>query len=136
MKEPKEPIDWVARLSSCSLHSVWDRLKLEIESDVAARRQQLIPMGVNYGFSITPLNDDVVVSLIGNAVLPRSIKISLTDDAIVVSDGTGKELFRATLTLDNDGECRFKINGAEREFWQMRQMALEELLFRGPIWRK
>lgn len=131
----KEPIDWVARLSSCSLRSIWDSLKLQIASDVAGRKQQLAQMGANYGFNVTALNDDVVVSLMGNAVVSRSITISLTDDAIVVTDGTSKELFRATMTLNNDGECRFKINGVEREFWQMRQLALEELLFRGPIWR-
>jgi hypothetical protein len=36
---------------------------------------------------------------------------------------------KATLTLNDMGECRLKINGQEREFWQFRRTALEDLFF-------
>jgi hypothetical protein len=39
-------------------------------------------------------------------------------------------MFDVTLTFNNEGECRLTVNGDERDFWQVRRMALEELLFR------
>jgi hypothetical protein len=48
-----------------------------------------------------------------------------------VQDDTGKKMFEVTLTLSDEGECRLNVNEKERELWQVRRMALEELLFRG-----
>jgi hypothetical protein len=48
-----------------------------------------------------------------------------------VRDGVGSPMFEVTVAFDDHGKCRLSINGEEREFWQVRRMALEELLFRG-----
>ena len=40
-------------------------------------------------------------------------------------------MFEVTLTFADEGECRLNVNGEDREFWQVRRMALEELFFRG-----
>jgi hypothetical protein len=40
-------------------------------------------------------------------------------------------MFEVNATFRDEGECRLKVNGEERVLWQVRRMALEELLFRG-----
>jgi hypothetical protein len=40
-------------------------------------------------------------------------------------------MFEVTVTFDDQGECRLNASGQERDFWQVRRLALEELLFRG-----
>jgi hypothetical protein len=43
--------------------------------------------------------------------------------------GDGIKAFEATPTVNDEGKCRLKVNGIEREFWQVRRMALEKLFF-------
>jgi len=40
-------------------------------------------------------------------------------------------MFEVTLSFNDQGECQLKVNGEERDYWQVRRMALEELMFRG-----
>jgi hypothetical protein len=40
-------------------------------------------------------------------------------------------MFDTTATFGDEGEGRLKVKGQERGLWQVRRMALEELLFRG-----
>jgi hypothetical protein len=39
-------------------------------------------------------------------------------------------MFEVTLTFSDDGRCRMKAKEENRESWQVRRMALEDLLFR------
>ena len=54
-------------------------------------------------------------------------------DAIEVAHSSTGIMFAVTPTLNNDGECRYRING-EGEYlrWQVAQKALEKFLF-GPV---
>jgi hypothetical protein len=61
----------------------------------------------------------------------RSVIFSLAEHAIVVRDEKGDAMFEVNATFSDEGECRLKVNGEERALWQVRRMALEELLFRG-----
>ncbi|MFZ0815493.1 MAG: hypothetical protein WAM78_08235 [Candidatus Sulfotelmatobacter sp.] len=40
-------------------------------------------------------------------------------------------MFEVTLTFDDTGACKLNVNAESRDFWQVRRMALEELLFPG-----
>jgi hypothetical protein len=40
-------------------------------------------------------------------------------------------MLEVSATFSDEGECGLKVNGEERALWQVRRMALEELLFRG-----
>jgi hypothetical protein len=73
---------------------------------------------------------DFTVLLEANEVR-RSVIFSLAEHAILVRDDKGHNMFEVTATFSDEGECRLKVNGEERDFWQVRRMALEELLFRG-----
>ena len=41
------------------------------------------------------------------------------------------ERFAVTLTFNDEGDCRLHVDERERDLWQVRRMALEELLFQG-----
>jgi hypothetical protein len=38
-------------------------------------------------------------------------------------------MFAVTLTFNDQGECQLNVNGEERDYWQVRRMALEDLMF-------
>lgn len=66
----------------------------------------------------------------GSGVDQRVVSFHLTSKGIAVhKDGSLKPNIEASLTFNNDGECRLKIAGVEYDFWQFRRTALEELFF-------
>jgi hypothetical protein len=47
----------------------------------------------------------------------------------LVRDNIGDPLLDVTLTFSARGECQLIVNNEVRDFWQVRRMALEDLLF-------
>jgi hypothetical protein len=120
--------DWVTARSLCSLPNVFKELRLQIEEDVKTRNA-LRPNNSPYEFSVTENGDEFAVVLEATDT-NRSIIFSLADRAIRVRDSRGNEMFDVTLSFNDGGECRLNVQEKERELWQVRRMALEELLFR------
>jgi len=122
--------DWVAARAACSLPKVFQQLKLEIEADVKARNEK---RGENpyYEFSLIAKNGNLVILVSGNNLPQKTVTIKLTTKGISVHDTDDDFMFEATLTLNNEGECRLKIDNQERDFWQFRRMALEDIFFEG-----
>jgi len=125
----KEGKDWVTALSLCSLPNVFKELRLQVEEDVKTRNA-LRPDNSPYEFSVTENGDEFTV-LLEAAEVRRSVIFSLAEHAISVRDSRGEKMFDVTLTFNDEGECRLNVQEKERELWQVRRMALEELLFRG-----
>jgi hypothetical protein len=128
-KKEKTGFDWVTERSNCSLPKVFNTLRQQIEADVKTRnglRPELAP----YEFSIAESGDHFTVVLAAKE-LRKAVVLSLKDHAIVVADDTGETMFEVTLTFDDAGACRLNAREQQWEFWQIRRMALEELLFRG-----
>jgi hypothetical protein len=119
--------DWVRERAECSATKVFERLRLDVKSDVDAIKA-VRPTGEPFGFKFLSAANDFVVIREGHRILQR-ISFTLSNKAIVISDTSGNSLFEVELTLNKDGECRPKIAGQEKEFWQVRQMALEKLFF-------
>jgi len=120
--------DWVAARSLCSLPNVFKELRLQSEEDVKARNA-LRPNNSPYEFSVIENGDEFAVVLEAKDT-NRSVIFSLADRAIRIRDSRGKEMFDVTLTFNDEGECKLNVQEKERELWQVRRMALEELLFR------
>jgi hypothetical protein len=120
--------DWVSARSSCSLSSIFEELKAQLQHDVEKRRE----LTNDSGYQINIKNNRIGVShAIENGLLIRaSVSLVLTQSAIEISDGEGKTKFKATPTLNEKGECRLKIDGKELEMWHVRKLALEDVLFR------
>lgn len=128
-------LDWVNAFSGCSLGKVFHQLKLQIAEDVKARNGQIQSLSVAvtikpYAFAMTEQGERFSVFVEGDKV-PRgnSVSFALEEKKICVTDANGALLFEATLTLNDEGECRLKVGGQEREFWQVRRMALQKLFF-------
>jgi hypothetical protein len=128
VEKDKSKFDWVTERSSCSLPKVFKKLRLQVEEDVKTRNA-LRPNNSPYKFSLVENGGGFTVLLEAKDVR-KSVIFSLTEHAISVQDDKGNPMFDVTLTFNNEGECRLTVNGDERDFWQVRRMALEELLFR------
>ncbi|MFZ0297626.1 MAG: hypothetical protein WAM13_04700 [Candidatus Sulfotelmatobacter sp.] len=145
--------DWVTERSSCSLPKVFASLRVQIEADVKTRND-LRPGNSPYEFSVKDDTGEFAV-LLKAPELQQSVVFTLADHAILVRDDKSNRndksnddksdndksnndksndksnpMFEVTAAFSDQGECRLKVNGEERDFWQVRRMALEELMFR------
>jgi hypothetical protein len=120
--------DWVTERSSCALPKVFKALRLQIDEDLKTRNA-LRPNNSPYKFSVTDNGSDFTALLEATDV-HRSVIFSLAEHAILVRDDKGDPMFEVSANFSDEGECRLKVNGEERALWQVRRMALEELLFR------
>lgn len=128
-EKDKSKFNWVTERSSCSLPKVFQTLRLQIEEDVKTRDAQR-PKNSPYEFSVVETGADFAV-LFKTKDAQRSVTFSLSEHAIVIRDDKGVQMFEVTLTFTDDGKCRLHVNEKERDSWQVRRMALEDLFFQG-----
>jgi hypothetical protein len=121
--------DWVTERSRCSLPKVFYTLRQQVEDDVKTRNA-LRPANSPYEFSVSENIDEFRVVLQAQEV-SESVVFSLAEHAIQVKDDKGSTLFDIIATFSEDGTCKLYVNESTREFWQVRRMALETLMFRG-----
>jgi hypothetical protein len=131
MRTPEEmrDFDWVKGRAACSIETVFEKLRIDVESDIKTRNAvNERTQGPPQVFTI--VNNDASFKVLTAAGTRQSgVKFSLGDKAITVTDSHGTTMFEATITLNDEGECRLKVNGLERETWQVRRTALEHLFF-------
>jgi hypothetical protein len=125
----KNKFDWITQRHACSLPTVFKELRLQIEQDVKTRNG-LRPNNAPYEFSLTDTDGGFKV-LLKAKELEMAVTFTLGEHAILVRDDKGVQMFEVTLSFNDQGECQLKVNGEERNYWQVRRMALEELMFRG-----
>ncbi|HZW80432.1 MAG TPA: hypothetical protein VFF50_08175 [Candidatus Deferrimicrobiaceae bacterium] len=125
----KQKFDWITQRYACSLPNVFKDLRLQIEQDVKTRNS-LRPNNAPYEFSIAD-NDDGFRVVLKAKELEMAVRFVLTEHAMVVRDDKGVEMFEVTLTFNDLGECQLSVSGEPHDYWQVRRMALEELMFRG-----
>jgi hypothetical protein len=128
-EKDKSKFNWVTERSSCSLPKVFQTLRSQVEEDVKTRNA-LRPANSPYHFSVETNGNDFSVVLVARD-LRNSVIFTLADHGILVRGGEGNQMFEVTLTFTPEGECKLIVNDQQRDFWQVRRMALEELLFHG-----
>jgi hypothetical protein len=129
-KKKEEPkFDWVTERCHCSVPNVFKELLLQVEKDVETRNA-LRPNNSPYEFTVEKNGDDFTVILTAKDV-QKSVIFSRAEHAILVLDGDRKAMFEVTLAFNDEGVCKLRVNQQDRELWQVRRMALEELMFRG-----
>jgi hypothetical protein len=121
--------DWVTERSCCTLPKVFNALRSQVEEDVKTRNS-LRPNNSPYEFTVKTDTTDFKVLLIAKE-LEKSVTFGLGENAIQVRDDQGNSMFEVTVTFDDSGKCRLNVNAQERDFWQVRRMALEDLMYRG-----
>jgi hypothetical protein len=123
-----EKVNWIEKRAQCSLAAVFEKLKLDVEGDVASRTAQLSTPS-SYGFKVVSNHVSFSVVTLWNDPRRRSVTFTRSAQEIVAADQDGKVIVSAGITLDENGECRARVGGKEMEFWRLRQLALEDLLF-------
>ena len=127
-EKEKPKFDWVAARSACTLPKMYNRLLAEMKEDVRERNAQR-PESAPYEFLVLEKEDGFSVVLQAKD-FRRSVAFRYEDHAITVLDPSGNQMFDITLLFTDDGKCRLKAKEENRETWQVRRMALEDLLFR------
>jgi len=120
--------DWVTARYECSLPIVFKQLKADVKEDVLTRNS-LRPTHSTYAFSVADSGNHLTVMLEGNG-MHRFISFDLAEHAIVVKDDKGYQMFDVAVNFNEKGECKLIANDVSRSMWELRRMALEELLFR------
>jgi hypothetical protein len=128
LEKDESKFDWVAARSACTLPKFFRQLIAEVEKDVK-ERNAMRPDNSPYEFSIEEKGPQFSV-ILQAADFRRSITFRFEDHAITVVDASGNQMFEVTLTFADDGKCKLKAKEENREPWQVRRMALEDLLFR------
>ena len=121
--------DWVAQRFACSLPAVFKNLRLQIEEDVKTRNA-LRPENAPYEFFIADKNGEFVVS-VRSGDTSKAVAFRLAPHAIVVGDDVGNSMFEISLSFSDQGHCQLIANNQTLEDWQVRRLALEDLLFAG-----
>lgn len=130
---PINSFDWVTARSACSPAKVFTDLRLAVEQDAKTKNASLSP-GTEYSFHVQSNGDIFSVALVRNQnQIICGVDFVLTESGISVRREDGE--FEATLTLDDEGQCRLKIDDREFKCWQFRKWALEDLFFGNP-WSK
>lgn len=119
---------WVAARAACTLPTVFATLRSDVGQDVGTRNA-IRPKNAAYEFVIEEKPNLFSVVLVAKD-FSRAISFQLEDHAILVLDHSGNQLFEVTLNFNDQGKCRMKAKEEYREPWQVRRMALEDLLFR------
>jgi hypothetical protein len=128
-KNDKSKFNWVTERSSCSLPKVFQSLRIQVEEDVKTRNA-LRPKNSPYEFSVEETGSDFKVLFVATDAR-RSVTFSLAENGILVRGDKGELMFEVSLVFTGDGECQLIVNEKHLESWQVRRMALEELLFQG-----
>ena len=127
-----DDFNWVKARHECSLCSEFERLWCNVESSTK-ERSAAIPKDSPTRISCHSANGILQVSRhpTGDAVgKSHCVLFRLEEDHISVTGATHQNPLRLTLTLNGEGECRFKINGkGEYRRWQVTRKALESLFF-------
>ena len=125
----KSKFNWVTERSNCSLPKVFQTLRAQVEEDVKTRNAQR-PKNSPYEFSVQTNGTNFSVILAAGD-LHSSVIFTLAEHAILVRGGEGNQMLDITLNFTPEGHCQLTVNDQPRDFWQVRRLALEDLLFHG-----
>jgi hypothetical protein len=117
--------DWVTARHQCSVAKMFEALHLEAKANVETMNRLAPERPWNFvdaggGFSVSRRTE------FGQ----RGVRFTVNDQSAVVVTGHNAPVnFTASITLNDDGECRFLVDGQELDRWQVLRRALEPLLF-------
>jgi hypothetical protein len=121
-------LDWVKELALCSIPQVFKQLRLDVEEDVQAINGAK-GLGSNNCFDVVDNSAGNVFTVFQrNRGTEREVMFMRGDEEIKIAHRSGTS-FTVTLTLNNEGRCKLRVNEAELEQWQVRKMALEDIFF-------
>ena len=120
---------WVRERAKCSTAEIFKQLQMEAERDVKIANSVFELQGfLEFRITANTAHDVFIASREGH--LNHEVKFSLDAEKIHVKRD-GQSDLEITLTLNNNGQCRLKVNGEDEELevWQVLRMSLENLFF-------
>jgi hypothetical protein len=107
--------DWVTSRVKCSVFEVFSRLRTGVQGDLE-RRALSLPPDTRMSFKMReeqpPWSDRFTVLRLGDTI-SDSIEFSYAENTIRVKDAGGRTKITAKLTLNDDGDCRLKVDDQE-----------------------
>ena len=120
-------MDWVKARAACSPQVVFKELELGARGDVDAIKEERPDSASEFDFLVTDGGFSVMRR---GEMRADSIDFTLEGDSIKAKDPRPEGVsVTATLTLNDNGECRLKVGNQELEQWQFRRKVLEALFF-------
>ena len=116
--------DWVKALGDCSVNFEFEKIKSDVGSNTKRRNSDYPNDPDKWKFREG-------VGIIHVSAGRRCVAFKIEYECIMVTGFKHNYPLRLTLTLDDDGDCLFQINGeALYKRWQVIRRALEPLFFR------
>ena len=136
MSPEESDFNWVKARVDCSLAVEFGRLNFSAKSNVECRNETL-PRNNAVEFSHHNDSDqqfEVSRTPVGGLVGRKYEVIFLRrNNHLLIRDNFLNLSYELTLTLNDDGECRFRIDGkGEFKRWQVMRRALEPIFFDPP----
>ena len=119
--------DWVTERANCSVEKVFRSLELGAKSDVD-RRNASRKEGETIKWNTASSGNRFSVFRDGGDWKPKSIEFIRDAEGVLVEED-GVQAFYASLTINDNGHCRLRVEKRELEEWQVRRRALEDLFF-------
>lgn len=120
---------WVKLRSECSPLEMFLKLKEGTKEDAEARNSLNAPDST-VSFKIVLLNGKAFSVIRQGSEVYGVVSFYWDKSGIEVRDREDKATVKATLTLTDEAECKFKMpDGTELSLWQFRKRMLEDLFF-------
>lgn len=121
--------DWVTARHNCSIGIVFHALQVDAGRNIDQRNALSGQSGGLFQIGLYKGNqaDLWFTVLRGERVLMTFRKVLPSSVVVELPDGT--RLLEGSLTVNDSGECRLKVNGLELDRWQFLKRALEDVLF-------
>lgn len=114
--------------AACSLPVIFKELQLGTQNDIKAIH---LPAGTQVNYSVTQMMRSRFSVVRSESGFLESVTFILAEGTITARNDDDAVIVRATVTLNDRGECKLKTDTDELEQWQFRRRALEKLFF-GP----
>lgn len=122
--------NWVDARATCSPAKVFSSLFMGVKEDVR-KMNELAPLSTRKRtFDAHSNESGKIFAVCPDGDTKSVVQFKLSDDHIEIEISKGAAPLIVTLTLDNDGKCKLRVNGGEcLDQWQLRRDVLEELFF-------
>ena len=122
--------DWVMERSKCSVAIEFFELRELADKNATLRSRQVSSTNIGFQVLVTPGNNNQFVVRRFGENSDAQIAFNLNSDHILIVDPVNNREFKVTVGLNDDGECRFRVNGeGEFQLWHVLKKALDGLFF-------
>jgi len=124
----EQEFNWVDARAACSPAKVFTALFMGVKEDV--RKMNALPPAAGQTFGADTNSSGQYFAAFREGDTNSLVEFTLRNDHIEIKTSNDAAPLAVTLTLDNEGKCKLRVNGSEcLDQWQVRRMVLEELFF-------